>query len=208
MRFLLLATALVGVTSIAYGDGFDEINEWRKRCGLKPFIEDPKMTEFAAKKARYRAERNLRDGHQGPKPPAGWHEGTGEAKPFWGWLTCESESDFRYAGAAMCVGSDGTRYMVLVCREGTGRALISRNNAPVHNTSFMTPDPPRVGDATAASVASVSARPESRIVARKVVVGSEPSVPSKNRSTQIAPAQIAPPAVTTSKRCPKCGKIH
>ena len=125
-------------------DGMAEVNEWRRRTGLPPFIEDPKMTEFAKAKARYRAERDLQNGHQGPKPPSNWHEGTGEATASWGWLTCEMESEFKYAGAGICVGPNGTRYMVLVCRDGSGRALVSRNNSPVHNTSHLSPNPPRV----------------------------------------------------------------
>ena len=129
----------------AFADGMAEVNEWRRRSGLPPFIEDPQMTAFATSKARYRAERGLQNGHQGPKPPAGWHEGTGEATASWGWLTCEMESQFKYAGAGICVGADGKRYMVLVCRDGSGRALVSRNNSPVHNTSHLTPNPPRVG---------------------------------------------------------------
>ena len=79
----------------------DEINEWRRRSGLRPFIEDPAMTRFAQMKAKYRAAKNLRNGHQGPQAPAGWREGTGEASSSWGWLTCESESDFTYAGAVV-----------------------------------------------------------------------------------------------------------
>lgn len=139
---IVLAAALISQTANA--DGMDEVNEWRRRTGLPSFVEDPAMTRFAEMKARYRAQHNLRDGHQGPKPPAGWHEGTGEAQPSWGWLTCESESDFRYAGAAVCVGVDGTRFMVLVCRDGSGRALVSRHRSPVHNTSRLTPKPARI----------------------------------------------------------------
>ncbi|QDT62276.1 hypothetical protein SV7mr_48230 [Stieleria bergensis] len=145
--FLFVAFCAFAITSAiptASGDGMAEVNEWRRKSGLKPFIEDAKMTEFAKSKARYRAERGLQNGHQGPKPPFHWHEGTGEAKPVWGWLTCEMESDFKYAGAGICVGKDGTRYMVLVCRDGSGRALISRNNVPVHSTAHLSPNPPKV----------------------------------------------------------------
>ena len=145
MRLAALATIIVTLVATVNADGMAEVNEWRRRSGLPPFVEDPRMTEFAKMKARYRAERNLRDGHQGPKAPAGWHEGTGEATSSWGWLTCEMESDFKYAGAGLCVGRDGTRYMVLVCRGGSGRALVPRQNSPVHNTSHLTPNPPRVG---------------------------------------------------------------
>ncbi len=159
---ILLSVALISQAVMA--DGMDEVNEWRRRTGLPAFIEDPAMTRFAEMKARYRAGRNLRDGHQGPAPPSGWHEGTGEATPSWGWLTCESESDFRHAGAAVCVGVDGTRFMVLVCRDGSGRALVSRNCAPVHNTSPLTPNPPRVGDEQAGISASA---PSTAIVSTK-----------------------------------------
>ncbi|MEM8671591.1 MAG: CAP domain-containing protein [Planctomycetota bacterium] len=144
MKYLWMALLGAMMVQTAQADGMDEVNEWRRRTGLPPFIEDPKMTEFAKAKARYRAERGLQNGHQGPKAPSGWHEGTGEATASWGWLTCEMESQFKYAGAGMCVAPDGTRYMVLVCRGGSGRALVPRNNAPVHNTSYLTPKPPRV----------------------------------------------------------------
>jgi hypothetical protein len=154
----MLGVMLVSQTS-SMADGMDEVNEWRRRTGLPRFVEDPAMTRFAEMKARYRAQRNLRDGHQGPTPPAGWHEGTGEAKPSWGWLTCESESDYQYAGAAVCVGADGTRFMVLVCRQGSGRALISRHRAPVHDTSSLTPDPPRVDGRVAAASAPPTSAP-------------------------------------------------
>ena len=144
MKWIGIALVVALSSQIAHADGMDEVNEWRRRTGLPRFVEDPAMTRFAEMKARHRAQHNLRDGHQGPKPPSGWHEGTGEAQPSWGWLTCESESDYRYAGAAVCVGVDGTRFMVLVCREGSGRALVSRHKSPVHNTSRLTPNPARI----------------------------------------------------------------
>ena len=146
MRLLMIAAVLMTAASNVQADGMDEVNEWRRRTGLPPCNEDPQMTKFAEMKAKYRAEHDLRDGHQGPKPPAAWHEGTGEASRRWGWLTCEMECDFKYAGAGLCVGKDGTRYMVLVARGGSSKALVSRHNAPVHNTSHLTPNPPRIGD--------------------------------------------------------------
>ena len=73
MRFAWMVAVLLVAGASVYADGMDEVNEWRRRSGLKPFIEDPSMTKFAEMKARYRAERNLRDGHQGPKPPLSWH---------------------------------------------------------------------------------------------------------------------------------------
>ena len=185
MRNVLLVIALVFSTGTAFGDGMDEVNEWRRRSGLPVFIEDPAMTQFAAMKARYRAERNLRDGHRGPSAPAGWHEGTGEAQPMWGWLTCEMESDFKYAGAAMCVGVDGTRFMVLVCRGGSGRALIGRQGAPVHKTAYLTPNPPQAGAPT-------------RYAAAKAPI----------TTTVIEPSNITRPAGPQPKPFPECGKFH
>lgn len=160
MRLATTMMVFLGLfASVVSADGMAEVNEWRRRSGLPPFVEDPEMTKFAIMKARYRAERNLQNGHQGPKPAAPWREGTGEAKPNWGWLTCEMESEFQYAGAGLCVGKDGTRYMVLVCRGGSGRALLSRHNAPIHNTSYLTPNPPRVGQPAQASQRVTVAKP-------------------------------------------------
>lgn len=154
MKFLTWIVVVLSGLSIVHADGMDEVNEWRRRSGLRPFVEDPEMTRFAMMKAQYRAERGLKNGHQGPRPPAGWHEGTGEATASWGWLTCEMEADFQYAGAGICIGRDGERYMVLVCRGGSGSALRSRQNAPVHDTSYLTPNPPRVGAANSISRAA------------------------------------------------------
>ena len=183
MRFLLLVVMSVASFSAVHADAMAEVNEWRRRSGLRPFIEDPSMTQFAEMKARYRAERHLRDGHQGPSAPPGWHEGTGEAAASWGWLTCEMESDFQYAGASMCVGSDGTRYMVLVCRGGSGRALLARNHAPVHKTSHLSPNPPRVG--TPSTVTHSGAAQDTSLGAASF------------RATK-----------STPQPCPSCGKYH
>lgn len=135
---------LVPVT-MCQGDAWDEFSEWRRQCGLPQVKEDPAMTKWAQAKANYRAFHRLKNGHQGPRNPAGWREGTGEAKPVWGWLTCCQEEDAAYGGAGMCVGLDGDRYMVLVLRGGNGRCLLrSRNDIPIHNTSRLTTRPYRV----------------------------------------------------------------
>lgn len=141
----LLTIFILCIPQLAMADGFDEVQEWRRRTRLPLFKEDPKMTEFCRKKAKYRAERNLQNNHKGPKPPKGWHEGTGEAKKMWGWLTCEQECDWDYVGAALYVNKrTGLRYMVFVGRGGTGRPLISRHNIPTYDTSYLTPNPPTV----------------------------------------------------------------
>lgn len=117
-----------------------EVNYWRKLNRLPPVVEDPELTKFAQMKAEYRAKRGLKDGHQGPVNPPGTREGTGEATPEWGWLTCVMEETADEGGAGIAVGADGERYMVLVLRGG-GDAPIGRNVRP-HDTSFLTPDPP------------------------------------------------------------------
>ena len=120
----------------------DEVNLFRKTHGLRPFEHDPALTTFAQHKAEYRAARMLKNGHQGPQNPAGTTEGTAEAIPMWGWLSCAMEEDWKYAGAGVAIGGDGERYMVLVVREGSGAALRGRSLRPV-STAHLTPDPPR-----------------------------------------------------------------
>lgn len=141
MRELFIICLLFFTTATARGDGFDEVNAWRKHVGLPTFKEDPRMTEFALKKARYRASRDLQNGHQGPKAPPGWIEGTGEATPDWGFLACAIECDFEFVGAALVMGTNGLRYMVFVGRGGSGRPLISSHNIPIVDTSRLTPNP-------------------------------------------------------------------
>ena len=127
--------------SIAQGAAFDEVNAWRRAAGLPVLIEDPQMTRFAQMKAEYRAQRGLKNGHQGPSNPSGWTEGCGEATSRWGWLTCATECDFRYGGAGVAIGADGERYMVFVGRGGSGRALLNPNQYPIIQTAHLTPNP-------------------------------------------------------------------
>ena len=141
LQSLIISCALF--QSIIYADAWDEVCEWRRRAGLPQMKEDPALTKFAMMKARYRAERGLKDGHQGPKCPKGCTEGTGEAKPSWGILTCLLETDAQTGGAGLCIGRDGERYMVLVVR-GHTKHLINPNKIPVFNTSYLTPNPPSI----------------------------------------------------------------
>lgn len=133
-------------TNTIYAGAFEEINEWRRRTGLPAFKMDKKMMAFAQRKARYRAYNDLQNNHTGnEKLPPGWCEGTGEATPSWGFLTCCMEENHVYAGAGLCVNSTtGIRYMVLVLRGGSCRPLISRNNIPTYDTSYLTPKPETV----------------------------------------------------------------
>ena len=138
-RLLLLMLLLI--PNLAAADAWDEFCEWRRRVGLPQVQKDPAMMKFAQDKANYRAYYGLQNGHQGPKQPYSWREGTGEATATWGFLTCCMEEDATHGGAGLCIGKDGQRYMVLVLRGGSGQALISRHQIPVHNTSYLTPKP-------------------------------------------------------------------
>lgn len=150
-RLILLSVYVLTFAAIAHGGAFEEVSAWRRAAGLPQLIEDPAMTEFAQRKAEYRAARGLKNGHQGPSVPAGWTEGCGEATALWGWLTCATECDFRYGGAGVATGVDGERYMVFTGRGGSGRALIDPQRYPIINTSHLTPNPIRVGSLRQAS---------------------------------------------------------
>lgn len=150
-RFLLLACLLVvlGPVSTAGASAMEEVNYWRAKNGLAPLQEVAWMSEFAQRKAEWRAARLAQNGHQGPACPAGCREGTGEASPSWGWLTCCQEESGRYAGAGVAIGADGQRYMVLVIHGAQGSAPRGRSmggggSLRVLNTSRLTPDAPRV----------------------------------------------------------------
>ena len=140
MRTVML---LLLVSSTASASGLEEVNLWRTKNGLPPFEEDKKLTAAAQKKAEYRAARLLKDGHQGPTCPAGCREGTGEAKPEWGWLTCVMEETGTKAGAGVAIGADGERYMVLIVRGIHGHAPQGRQVRPLR-TAHLTPDAPRI----------------------------------------------------------------
>jgi len=144
MRFLIALAVSIATVSTASATAMAEVNRWRARHGLPELKEVPEATDFAQKKAEYRAARMMKNGHQGPKCPAGWREGCGEADPEWGWLTCVMEEDAVYGGAGVAVGADGERYMVLIVSGGSGRALMPRNNLPTLRTAHLTPNPPRI----------------------------------------------------------------
>ena len=126
--------------SLLPAKAIDEVNAWRKANGLPAFQEDAALTKFAQMKAEYRAARLLKDGHQGPRCPSNCREGTAEAEPWWGWLSCCMEESGKTAGAGVAIGEDGERYMVLVVRGTRGTAL-SRRIRPL-KTAHMTPDAP------------------------------------------------------------------
>ena len=140
MRVMMLVLLL---SSTAKAAAIDEVNLWRTKNGLTPFMEDKSLTRFAQRKAEYRAARLMKDGHQGPRCPPGCREGTGEARARWGWLTCVMEETGKYAGAGVAIGADGERYMVLIVRGTSGNAPIGRKVRPL-STAHLTPNAPKI----------------------------------------------------------------
>lgn len=141
--------ALFLLCGAAVGSAIDEVNHWRKQNGLPAFKEVPWMTDFAQRKAEWRAARLMQNGHAGPSTPPGCREGTGEANPRWGWLTCCQEETGTFAGAGVAIGEDGQRYMVLVVQGTSGSAPRGRKiggggRLRIVDTSAMTPDAPLI----------------------------------------------------------------
>lgn len=148
---LFLAALIVAAlfSSTASATAMKEVNHWRTQNGLPPLKEVPWMTKFAQKKAEWRAARLAQNGHQGPACPAGCREGTGEATPSWGWLTCCQEESGKWAGAGVAIGADGQRYMVLIIHGTRGTAPMGRQiggggRMRIINTSSLTPDAPKM----------------------------------------------------------------
>lgn len=136
----LAALLLLCLALPANATGIQEVNYWRSKNGLKPFIEVPWMTAHCQKKAEYRAARGLKDSHEGPSTPTGCIEGTAESTSDWGWHTCCTEESGRYAGAGVAIGEDRERYMVLLVH---GKGGNRRKLTPL-KTAHLTPDAPTI----------------------------------------------------------------
>lgn len=102
-------------------DALDEVNAKRATMGLRPFINDPLLTQAALACAKERA-RTHQHGHlysdfaylpQGGKASAA---GCGALEDSWGWGTCCYTENYTYAGAAWVRGSDNLRYMHIFVR--------------------------------------------------------------------------------------------
>lgn len=106
-------------------DGLDEVNAKRAARGLPAFIRDDTLTQgamaCAAFRAAYRIEGHIMRGAGDfalVPGGAGSASATGcaAATPSWGWLSCCTYDNYKYAGAAWVMGTDGQRYMELVVR--------------------------------------------------------------------------------------------
>lgn len=101
-------------------EALDELNELRKKRGLKPYIRDNGLTLAAARAAKARADRLL-FGHLDNDfvcLPSGTRADAAGCAAYanTGWLSCCMWESATYAGAAYVVGKDGKRYMHLFIR--------------------------------------------------------------------------------------------
>ncbi len=125
-----VATQPTQPTGVGSPDALDEVNQNRARHGLRPFIQDPGLTQGAYAAASFRASNGIAGhvkGQQGDFAflPSGtsarsagcgaWRVGlvTTEGDT---WGTCCAFDNYTYAGAAWVLGADGKRYMHLFVR--------------------------------------------------------------------------------------------
>ncbi len=114
-------SALPVASSTGSADALDEVNAYRAKKGLRPFIGDPLLTQAANACAKQRAATHCH-GHLAsdfaylPAGAVATAAGCGALEPSWGWGTCCADDNYTYAGAAWVMGSDGRRYMHLFVR--------------------------------------------------------------------------------------------
>jgi hypothetical protein len=101
-------------------DALSEVNAARARRGKPPFIHDPGLTVAAERCAQIRAANGIK-GHINdfahlPPGVTASAAGCGALEPSWGWGTCCTYDNYRYAGAAVVVDGHGRRFMHLFVR--------------------------------------------------------------------------------------------
>lgn len=105
-------------------DALAEVNALRQYEGLRPFIRDDGLTRGAFNLAKWRADR-LIEGHTnndwgglpaGIRPNWSYAGGCAACEPNRGFRACCVYDNYRYAGAASCLGRDGRVYHYIFVR--------------------------------------------------------------------------------------------
>jgi hypothetical protein len=118
---LLVLLALSPIPAFAGTAALEEVNAARAARGLRPFVEDPSLTEAADAAAAYRADRFIA-GHTGndfaflPNGAQATASGCAAWPDHFGWGSCCTYENWTYAGAGWVRGRDGRRYMHLFVR--------------------------------------------------------------------------------------------
>lgn len=152
MRFAFTLAVFCASALSAYGadEALAEVNAYRAKRGLKPFIEDPGLTAAAKGAADYRARFHLFGHTEGGMGdfrfvPAGTKADAAGCAAYparYGWMSCCADDNYTYAGAAWALGSDGKRYMHLFVRGGGAAHHFS---APAKSPmNFFTTAPRRI----------------------------------------------------------------
>ncbi len=114
-----VASPVVGQGGVT--EALDEVNAFRARNGLRPFLRDDNLTRGAMGCAQARAAR-LSFGHTAndfaflPSGSACSATGCAAYGDSYGWMSCCARDNYTYAGAAWARGVDGKRYMSLFVR--------------------------------------------------------------------------------------------
>jgi hypothetical protein len=108
-------------SAVGVGSALTEVNARRAARGLRPYAEDPALTQAAFACASFRAN-NLMFGHTGndfaflPAGASAASAGCAAYPASLGWMSCDVYDNYTYAGAAAVTGADGRRYMHLFVR--------------------------------------------------------------------------------------------
>jgi hypothetical protein len=106
---------------VTVDDALAEVNAARAARGLPPFAHDEGLAQAARACANLRAQ-YLVAGHTAndfaalPAGTTASAAGCGALEPSWGWRSCCTFDNYRYAGAAVVMGRDGRRFMHLFVR--------------------------------------------------------------------------------------------
>lgn len=104
----------IATASMTASDALQEVNAARAARGLPPYLEDPGLTAAAMACAQVRAMHRIA-GHINDFAylPAGSYAGAagcGAMDASWGVQVCDKFANWRYAGVASVMGSDGKMY--------------------------------------------------------------------------------------------------